>query len=120
MISYQKVIPRDFFNEAKLLKCLGQLSLLLHNRELVEDADEGLSDHEFFQVRLREDGFLYCANYSFYVADVEIDLYIPYNSMDSYPLLFEDSSCRINSVFKDDGSLSEYFMLHMKYLSQHH
>lgn len=28
---YQRVIPRDLFNEAKLLKCLGRLSLFIHD-----------------------------------------------------------------------------------------
>lgn len=28
---YNRVIPRDLFNEAKLLKCMGQMSLLIHD-----------------------------------------------------------------------------------------
>jgi len=33
-MSYQREIPRDLFNEAKLLKCLGLLSLKVHDGEL--------------------------------------------------------------------------------------
>lgn len=32
--TYQRVLPRDLFNEAKLLKCLGQLSLLVYEGRL--------------------------------------------------------------------------------------
>ncbi len=28
---YTRVIPRDLFNEAKLLKCIGRLVLLIHD-----------------------------------------------------------------------------------------
>ena len=30
-MSYTRETPRDLFNESKLLKCLGQLSLIIHN-----------------------------------------------------------------------------------------
>lgn len=41
--SYRRVLPRDLFNEAKLLKCLGQLSLMIHDGKCelrVEHSDE--------------------------------------------------------------------------------
>jgi hypothetical protein len=31
LIEYNRVIPRDLFNESKLLKCFGQLALLMHD-----------------------------------------------------------------------------------------
>lgn len=31
-MTYQREIPRDLFNEANLLKCLGQISLIAHDR----------------------------------------------------------------------------------------
>lgn len=33
-MSYKREIPRDLFNEAKLLKCLGLLSLKIHDGKL--------------------------------------------------------------------------------------
>ena len=30
-MTYRRVLPRDLFNEAKLLKCLGQLALIIHD-----------------------------------------------------------------------------------------
>lgn len=30
-MSYIRVVPRDFFNEAKLLKCLGQFELCVNH-----------------------------------------------------------------------------------------
>lgn len=35
-MSYFRVIPRDLFNEAKLLKGLGKISLMIHDGELPE------------------------------------------------------------------------------------
>ncbi len=34
MSNYTRVLPRDLFNEAMLLKCLGKISLLIHNKEI--------------------------------------------------------------------------------------
>ncbi len=33
-MSYVRVLPRDLFNEAKLLKCIGQIALLVHDRKI--------------------------------------------------------------------------------------
>lgn len=87
-MSHRRVIPRDFFNEAKLLKCLGQLQLAI-----IDNAVGGLPlqvefDDECFNVLQHSgSGALYCANYSVYLAGEEIHLFTPYNSKEAYPLI---------------------------------
>lgn len=61
---YQRVLPRDLFNESKLLKCIGQLVLLIHDG----NCPNGLAfthhdeDDEPFIIRLMEDGHLTITN----------------------------------------------------------
>lgn len=84
---YKRIIPRDFFNESKLLKCLGRLSLNIlecktNDITLVEEFD-----NECFDIYLDENnGYLYVLNYKVYYEDEEIFLYTPYNSKENYPL----------------------------------
>lgn len=33
-MTYQRVCPRDLFNESKLLKCIGKISLLIHDYQI--------------------------------------------------------------------------------------
>lgn len=43
MSNYKRVIPRDLFNEAKLLKCVAFISLLIHDEKI-----KGLNvNHEY-------------------------------------------------------------------------
>lgn len=109
-MSYQRVIPRDLFNEAKLLKCLGQLSLLVENGVLQSLRVELDEVYDGFDVEQDEnDGSIYCPGIDVVFGDgVEIYVYSPLNSRSSYPLQF---SCRGESgdVFDDDGSTSTMF-----------
>jgi hypothetical protein len=61
---YNRVIPRDLFNEAKLLKCLGQLCLLIDKGQC-----PGLSvvqppcDNNAFRIlQDQSDGSIYVSN----------------------------------------------------------
>lgn len=109
-MTYQRVIPRDLFNEAKLLKCLGQLFLNLegYNAFLSHISDEQ------FEIEQREwDGGIYCSNLEFFVRGKEVALFTPLNSRGSYPLIFEDENT-MGFVFNDDGSFSESFIEYLK------
>lgn len=111
-MSYPRVIPRDLFNEAKLLKCLGQLALLILDGVGVprglslkhdEEAETG------FQIEQDDsDGALYCENIACYYGGRFIGLRAPYNSKDAYPLQFilQDQE---GAVFDDRGKLSAEF-----------
>lgn len=110
-MSYQRVIPRDLFNEAKLLKCLGQLALYIHDYrpsglQLIHFAED-----EGFRIEQDpNDGALYCANMELVCAGSVINLRSPYNCKDAYPLRFADSGAEEEGrVFNEDGTLSNEF-----------
>lgn len=71
-----KVFPRDFFNDAKLLKCLGRVAL----SELFDFELDGPWDIEL------GDWGLSVTNLQVYYLGLELFLYIPYNSKSDYPL----------------------------------
>jgi hypothetical protein len=117
---YSRVIPRDLFNEAKLLKCLGQLSLLAHDGRDASGSriPAGLSVHflsegdEPFHILQREaDGGLVCSNIRVLAGGTEFQFYSIYNSRSPYPLVCVDGRGEEIEVFRDDGSLTSEFML---------
>lgn len=109
-MSYQRVIPRDLFNEAKLLKCLGQLALVIHERQ----ADPLTLEHDdteapgFNVEQDLNDGALYCSNLGLFSRGRLIGLRSKYNSKDAFPLWFilDDEEGR---VFDDAGNMTEKF-----------
>lgn len=111
-IEYERVMPRDFFNEAKLLKCLGQLSLKIH------DADEGAkgvvmhfcNSSEGCKIVLCEEGVLIDNNVEVRIQEEIISVYTTYNSKGVYPLdaLFPDfDEVR---VFDESGNFTTEFI----------
>jgi hypothetical protein len=106
---YYRVIPRDLFNEAKLLKCLGQLSLIAHDYPGKGIKMELSGEEEGFRIEQDESsGALYCSNLECFVAGRLIGLRGPYNNKAAFPLQFviDDDEGR---VFNEDGSLSDDF-----------
>lgn len=116
-MSYYRVIPRDLFNEAKLLKCLGQLALVIHDRVKVP---RGLSLHHFAEdegFRIEQDensGALYCTNLECSSCAGDVSLSLPYNSKDAYPLRFVRDEETEGRVFNEDGTLSDEFRAAME------
>lgn len=109
-MSYQRVIPRDLFNESKLLKCLGQLSLLVHNEtvNLIVDYDESI-----FLIKQRpEDGGLYCTTINFFIGKQKLELFTSYNSKSPYPLLC--MADELLDVFNDDGTPTIEFLQYLQ------
>ncbi len=106
-MAYRRVIPRDLFNEGKLLKCLGQLALIVHEGQgvrwplrLVHECPE-----EGFRIEQDpDDGSLYCDNLSLYLGEGEILLSSAYSSKRTYQLLFV-----YGWVLTDEGELTEEF-----------
>jgi len=115
MAEYERVIPRDLFNEAKLLKCLGQLSLKIHDGvvwpiQLVHNKNEGfaIAQHAY-------SGDIYCANVSLNhkrgKSVKEIPLYSGLNSHLRYPLIFDiDFGEKEGFVFNDAGEFTGDFI----------
>jgi len=100
-----RVLPRDAFNDANLLKCIGALWIALEGKPGVEWEYEG----EAFDIQQDEsDGSTFVANVTLYIYDEPVNLTRPLNSRDPYPLyaIGHDEELR---VFTDTGQLTEGF-----------
>lgn len=88
-MSYPRVIPRDLFNEANLLKCYGRIYLELERLPNVgaELLFPGEGTGEAFVVEQDEaDGSIYLANVHFMIRGTSYPMRRPLNSRDNYPL----------------------------------
>lgn len=107
-MSYYRVIPRDLFNEANFLKCLGQLAILHLDGMLPENV--GIDhDGKRFKVYQDEDGSLRIKNFTLTIAGERIDLYRPLNSREDWPLWFERGDEIEGTVFDKHGEISADF-----------
>lgn len=124
-MTYRRVLPRDLFNEAKLLKCYGQLSLLIHDGKVaglpleLEHSAGVFPEFVIEQDGLR--GHLLCSNLSLRLAvsgnrTTGITLGLPVNIRGAYPLVCVTPAETEIEVFNDDGSLSEEFLAHVHQL----
>ena len=103
-MSHKRVIPRDFFNESKLLKCLGAFVIAMERFKAlsVEENDEP------FEIQQSESGELYCSNYNFNLLNERIFLFTSYNSKDAYPMYARIATVDIQ-VFNEDGTFHDDF-----------
>lgn len=110
-MSYQRVIPRDLFNEAKLLKCLGQLALMAHDYPALGLKMQHFAEDEGFRIEQNPDsGALYCSNMELFVSGQEIHLSTRYNCKDAYPLNFiDDTAEESGRVFSETGDFTPEF-----------
>lgn len=107
--NYFRVIPRDFFNESKLLCCLGKLSVAIH-----DGMTNGLNLRQQFEnepfvvAQDQADGSLTVLNYQVFLNDRPLYLYTTYNSRDKYPLKadYEDETYQ---VLDEQGNLATNF-----------
>lgn len=86
-MTYARVIPRDLFNEADLLKCLGRLSVVLgetprHRAELAHVPCTG----PFVVEQDPSDGSISCSNVALTVAGEAVHLFRGLNSRYAWPL----------------------------------
>lgn len=107
-MSYERVLPRDLFNEANLLKCIGKLCLLIHDNMLDLEFEHDGGD---FEIHQGTDGETFVANIQFSTPGGEIiHFYRPLNARAAWPLLADiDDENSLITVFTDDGSISEEF-----------
>tara|TARA_Y100001972_G_C7615727_1_gene308730 strand:- start:799 stop:1152 length:354 start_codon:yes stop_codon:yes gene_type:complete len=100
---HQRAIPRDLFNEAKLLKCWGNLSLKIHdNLSPVPMRIEW--DNQPFDIKYDIDGDTYIANMKLYVNDQIQEVRCLMNSKDNYPMIFQNN---LEYVFDNMGNFNE-------------
>jgi hypothetical protein len=106
---YLRVIPRDLFNEANLLKCYGQLWLNLDRLNL---QGVGLEhDGSEFEVEQDlQDGSLTIVNVPLNVRGEFFYPYRPLNSRRPYPLYLTTEEGTEIEVFNDDGSFTDDMM----------
>jgi hypothetical protein len=107
MKTYRRVVPRDFFNESKLLKCLGAFMIEAERYDHIKCE----SSCEPFEIELNDSAELSVTNYYFYCASIELRLFTPYNSKEPYPL-YADVCDEVGpfSVFSDDGKFTTEFV----------
>lgn len=91
MSNYTRVIPRDLFNEAKLLKCLGALSLYADDSEggalSVQFYGDGFEGFEVCQNPA--DGSISVYNVRIWIGGREVRAFTPLNSRAPWPLWLE-------------------------------
>lgn len=116
---YSRVIPRDLFNEAKLLKCLGRLCLLIHEEKLKWKIGVEHDEPEkgFVIDQNAGSGDLYCINLGFYLKGYRLDFLSSYNDKSNYPLLCSTENGEF-SVFNEDGTLTEEFSQYLDSLTE--
>jgi hypothetical protein len=115
-MTYTRVIPRDFFNEAKLLKCFGKLSLSILDCKLPDGVKVTIEEcGDPFEICLSHDGLLFIANYLTCVNGESVMFGSRYNSKRNFPFYcIHPESLEEIEVFTDDGKFSEEFVANFK------
>lgn len=85
-MTYRREIPRDLFNEANLLKCLGQIALIAHDKGRPEALRVTHRPGAFDIRQSEDDGSIYCANVQIIIRERLFDHYRPLNSREPWPL----------------------------------
>lgn len=127
---YARVFPRDFFNEGKLLKCLGRL-MLLHVDGFLSDGCSFCHTKRgagFIIGQDPADGNLGCSNFHMWHVEklpdnktvkTYISLFTPLNARDAYPLMahveLEDEPIE---VFDTEGNLTPEFNARFGYRNE--
>lgn len=106
-MTYRRVIPRDLFNEANLLKCYGQLWLELEKLGLQDYLDHHATDEQFRIRQSSADGSLTIQNVILVVRGRMIHLRRPLNARSPYPLWADPGEGDELQVFNSDGTLSD-------------
>jgi uncharacterized membrane protein len=113
---YRRVVPRDLFNEAKLLKCLGKIAIGILDGKLSQyGVEEDFSNENMgFVIDQNEDGGIFCLNYKIFKNKKEVQLFSGLNSKLNWPLMTIDHREEYIHVFDDDGNFSEDFIKFLK------
>lgn len=102
-MTYKRVLPRDAFNEAKLLKCIGKITLLIEDG-LLPDFQYHY-DGDFFNIIQDEsDGSISVGNISFWYKGQSITLKTGLNDKTNWPLLMALGDDEYY-IFEENGDL---------------
>ena len=109
-MTYRRVIPRDLFNEASLLKCLGRLYIVTENLAAVTIFH---SENQPFAIdQDQADGSIWCSTVRIEIKGRRYVHRRPLNSREPWPLYVYPASGDEGDeidVFDDDGNLSPDF-----------
>lgn len=105
--NYQRVIPRDLFNEAKLLKCIGRLVLLIHDEKVPCKMSHNEPDN--FIIALMDEGSLTIKNLEIAIKGKLMRFKTTYNSKRNYPLYVQHNYCDY-LVFNKEGEFDKEFI----------
>jgi len=111
-VPYQRVVPRDLFNEAKLLKCLGKISIGILDGKLGKHllTEKHTQEEEGFIILQNEDGDIMCDNYRVFKGKEEIYLFTRLNSRSIWPLMTIDHRNEYIDVLDDEGKFTKEFL----------
>lgn len=112
--THERVIPRDLFNDAKILKCLGRLALVIHNgtddKRPAPPTLEIEHDGQPFKIMQDpSDGSLSCANVKVMINGRPVHHWTTYNSREEYPL-YLDFGTEAHQVFDHYGKFTDAFL----------
>lgn len=120
IMSYQRVLPKDLFNEAKLLKCLGKLVLLIED-QMIEGISYSFSRQQegFVVDQDPTNGEIFAQNVRFFIEDNEsvweFEVQTPFNSRENWPLTATFNQEKIVNVFTDKGEIADEFLRALKH-----
>ncbi len=106
-MSYNRVIPRDLFNESKLLKCLGRLVILAEKHPALEIEHDGQA---FTITQDDSDGSIYVANVVVLVRRFQIWCRTTLNARDAWPMFASFPDDSEVTVFDDAGEFTPEFI----------
>lgn len=109
---YQRVIPRDLFNESNLLKCMGRIYILLETTDCSNV--ELTHDDEAFDIEQNQyTGGIYVRNVRLMVRGKHVHLERPLNSRGAWPLYATMEDDDEISVFDDDGNFTQEMLAYL-------
>lgn len=103
---YTRVLPRDLFNEANLLKCVGALWIAVEGKAGIAFEQEEVSTFAIDQDPA--DGSLTILNVTLMIRGTRYNFSRPLNSRDAFPLYVRpalDDDADETQVFTSDGKL---------------
>ena len=109
MRDYRRVMPRDLFNEASLLKCYGLLVIVLGEVEHLRATLEQSDDMSFSIGQDPSSGAISIENVVFAIDGLPYGLERPLNSRRPWPLVVAtgpDPDFEEIDVFDDEGDLT--------------
>lgn len=109
-MTYQRVIPRDLFNEANLLKCYGQLCLKLEFYSIPKVELRYAGNAFVIEQSGDDDGSLTIFNLQLRIRSKVYKLFRPLNSREAWPLYAQNQDYAEWQVFDAYGELTSEFL----------